>query len=199
MSKAIPDILVMDKNILTVASDGSCLKNPGGQIGWAWADDKGRWMANGAHSGTNQNAELLGLVSIFLAFPATHLHLQLDSQYTLNIADKWMHGWARAGWTRKGNEPIKNLDIVKIIYSLSNKRKEKGLTTTFQWVKGHGKNGFYELNDRADIRCGEAARKVKAGENPYLDSAGNLFSAKQDKLLRVLKMDQLTTAETPAS
>lgn len=178
----------MNKNILTVASDGSCLKNPGGQIGWAWADDKGRWMANGAPSGTNQNAELLGLVSIFLAFPNTHLHLQLDSQYTLNIADKWMHGWARAGWTRKGNEPIKNLDIVKVLYSLSNKRKEAGLTTTFQWVKGHGKNGHWPLNLVADEQCGLAARRVKAGETSYLDSAGNLHSAKQEKLLTLLKM-----------
>jgi ribonuclease HI len=170
-------------NKFTVASDGSCLKNPGGAIGWAWADDKGRWMANGASAGTNQSAELLGLASIFLAFPKTNLLIQLDSQYTLNIADKWMHGWAKAGWTRKGNEPLKNLDIVKIIYKLSEARRESGLITEFQWVKGHGKNGFYELNDRADIQCGLSARRARDGENVYLDSAGNLESAKQTYLL----------------
>lgn len=173
-------------NTLTVASDGSCLKNPGGSIGWAWADDKGRWMANGAPSGTNQSAELLGLASIFLAFPKTNLLIQLDSQYTLNIADKWMHGWAKAGWTRKGNEPLKNLEVVKVIYALSEARKQAGLQTEFQWVKGHGKNGFYELNDRADIQCGLSARRVKAGEVPYLDSSGNLSSPRQDKLLNAV-------------
>lgn len=174
-------------NILTVASDGSCLKNPGGEIGWAWADDKGRWMANGAASGTNQSAELLGLISIFLAFPKTNLFIELDSQYTLNIADNWMHGWARAGWTRKGQE-IKNLEIVKVIYSLSGTRKKNGLSTEFKWVKGHGKNGFHELNDRADIQCGLAARRIRAGEVGYLDSAGNTSSAKQQKVLEHLKM-----------
>lgn len=173
-------------NKLTVASDGSCLKNPGGAIGWAWADSQGRWMANGASSGTNQSAELLGLVSIFLAFPKTHLLVELDSQYTLNIADKWMHGWAKAGWTRKGNEPIKNLDIVKIIYSLSEARRASGLSTDFQWIKGHGKNGFHERNDRADIQCGLSARRARDGENVYLDSAGNLQSAKQELLLTKL-------------
>lgn len=177
-------------NILTVASDGSCLKNPGGAIGWAWADDKGRWMANGAASGTNQSAELLGLASIFLAFPKTNLFIELDSQYTLNIADNWMHGWARAGWTRKGAE-IKNLEIVKVIYNLSANRKKNGLSTEFKWVKGHGKNGFHELNDRADIKCGEASRKARDGENPYLDSGGGTASSRQEKLLRHLNMDSL--------
>ena len=178
------------RNILNVASDGSCLKNPGGAIGWAWADSKGRWMANGAVSGTNQSAELLGLASIFLAFPKTDLFIELDSQYTLNIADNWMHGWARAGWTRKGAE-IKNLEIVKVIYNLSATRRKNGLYTEFKWVKGHGKNGFHELNDRADIKAGESARKARSGENPYLDSGGGLSSPRQEKLLNHLNMGQL--------
>lgn len=175
-------------NKLLVASDGSCLKNPGGAIGWAWADEKGRWMGNGAPSGTNQSAELLGLASIFLAFPNTNLVIQLDSQYTLNIADKWMHGWARAGWKRKGDNEIKNLEIVKAIFSLSKQRKANGLTTEYQWVKGHGKAGHFPLNLVADEKCGESAHKIKNGEVPYHDSAGNISSAKQDKLVEVLGM-----------
>lgn len=182
-------------NILKVASDGSSLKNPGGEIGWAWADEKGRWLANGAPSGTNQTAELLGLISIYLSFPNTNLHLQLDSQYTLNIADKWMYGWQKAGWTRKGNEPLKNLDMVKVIYNLTMERKEKGLTTVFEWVKGHGKNGYVELNDKADIQCGLAARRIRDGELGYLDSAGNTVSPKQDKLLEHLGLMKLKTVE----
>lgn len=182
-------------NLLKVASDGSSLKNPGGEIGWAWADEKGRWLANGAPSGTNQTAELLGLISIYLSFPNTNLHLQLDSQYTLNIADKWMYGWQKAGWTRKGNEPLKNLDMVKVIYKLTMDRKEKGLITEFEWVKGHGKNGYVELNDRADICCGKAARRIRDGEIGYLDSAGNTTSPKQDKLLDHLGLMEMKTVE----
>lgn len=182
-------------NLLKVASDGSSLKNPGGEIGWAWADERGRWLANGAPSGTNQNAELMGLVSIFLSFPTTNLHIQLDSQYTLNIADKWMHGWQKAGWTRKGNEPLKNLDIIKVIYKLSTDRKEKGLITQFEWVKGHGKAGHFPLNLKADECCGLAARRIRDGEIGYLDSAGNTVSPKQDKVLEHLGWMKLKTVE----
>lgn len=177
-------------NVLKVASDGSCLKNPGGAIGWSWADDTGRWMANGAVSGTNQSAELLGLASIFLAFPRTNLHIQLDSQYTLNIAETWMHGWAKAGWTRKGKE-IKNLEIIQVIYRLSALRKENNLSTEFEWVKGHGKAGHFPLNLVADEKCGLAARSARDGENPYSDSSGNTESPRQNKLLTHFKMTEL--------
>lgn len=178
------------KNVLKVASDGSCLKNPGGAIGWSWADENDRWMANGAVSGTNQSAELLGLVSIFLAFPKTNLHIQLDSQYTLNIAEKWMHGWAKNNWTRQGKE-IKNLEIIQIIYRLSQARKEHNLTTDFEWVKGHGKAGHFPLNLVADEKCGLAARSALSGENPYSDSAGNTESIRQNKMLTHFNMTEL--------
>lgn len=173
-----------------VASDGSSLKNPGGAIGWAWADEKGRWMANGAVSGTNQSAELLGLTSIFFAFPNTNLHIQLDSRYTLNIAEKWMWGWQRAGWRRQDGE-VKNLEIVKLLHHLSVERKMKNLETTFQWVKGHGKDGHFPLNLVADEKCGISARSARDAENPYADSAGNENSERQIKMLRHLKMDEL--------
>lgn len=181
-------------NLLKVASDGSSLKNPGGEIGWAWADEKGRWLANGAPSGTNQTAELMGLISIFLSFPNTNLHLQLDSQYTLNIADNWMYGWQKAGWTRKG-DPLKNLDFVKVIYQLSMERKQKGLITQFEWVKGHGKAGHFPLNLKADECCGLAARRMRDGEIPYLDSAGNTFSPKQERVLDHLGLMDMKTVE----
>lgn len=175
---------------LMVASDGSSLKNPGGAIGWAWADDQGRWMANGAVSGTNQSAELLGLVSIYLAFPNTNLHIQLDSQYTLNIADKWMWGWQRAGWRRSSGE-VKNLEIVKLLHHLGLQRRQKNLQTDFQWVKGHGKDGHFPLNLTADEKCGLAARSARDAVNPYSDSAGNETSERQIKMLKHLKMDEL--------
>lgn len=181
-------------NLLKVASDGSSLKNPGGEIGWAWADEKGRWLANGAPSGTNQTAELMGLISIFLSFPTTNLHLQLDSQYTLNIADKWMYGWQKAGWTRKGDE-IKNLEMVKIIYNLTMARKAKGLVTKFEWVKGHGKNGYVPLNDKADIEAGKGARRMRDGEIPYLDSAGNTESPRQKEVLDYLGLMDMETVK----
>lgn len=170
---------------LVVACDGSCLKNPGGQIGWAWADSKGRWQANGFPSGTNQNAELLGLLSVFYAFPNTSLHMQLDSQYVLNIATKWMFSWQRNGWWRdaKKTQPVSNLPHVKSLYAALKTRKQKNLVTTFEWVKGHS---VTPLNIVADREAQLAARRIKAGKTGYLDSSGNTSSDRQERMLETL-------------
>lgn len=176
-----PDSFVM-KNVLTVATDGSCLKNPGGEIGWAWADSKGRWQANGLPSGTNQNAELLGFLSVLYAFPQSNLHVQLDSQYVLNIATKWMFSWERNGWWRdsKRTKPVTNLPHVKNVYAMMKARKAAGLDTTFEWVKGHSVNA---LNNVADKEAQAAARRVKSKRGGYADSAANVRSERQNVML----------------
>lgn len=177
----------MTDSIITVASDGSCLKNPGGAIGWAWADSKGRWMRNGHPVGTNNVAELLGFASILAAFPATHLHVQLDSQYTLNMADKWIWGWAAKNWTKKGGE-IKNLDIVRLIHALLVQRKQRNLTTQYEWVKGHQTKTPDSLNNIVDRLAGDASAAARDGGAMYLDSSGSTSSARQDKLLLLAKV-----------
>lgn len=168
--------------LITVASDGSCLKNPGGAIGWAWADDRGRWMRNGHPVGTNNSAELLGFASILAAFPGKNLHVQLDSQYTLNMADKWLWGWAAKNWTKKGGE-IKNIEIVKLIHALLVQRRERGLSTAYEWVKGHQVKTPDSLNNIVDKLAGESSAAARDGGGLYLDSAGNVESQKQAKLL----------------
>lgn len=172
-------------NKVTVASDGSCLKNPGGEIGWAWADSKGRWQANGLPSGTNQQAELLGLLSVFYAFPNTDLHVQLDSQYVLNITTKWMFSWKKNGWFRdaKQTQTVSNLNHVKALYEAMRIRKQKGVSTSFEWVKGHANT---KLNIKADVEAQAAARRVKAGKAPYKDSAQNKTSERQSRMLDTL-------------
>lgn len=171
--------------MLTVASDGSCLKNPGGAIGWAWADNEGRWMRNGLDTGTNNNAELLGFASILIAFPATDLHVQLDSQYTLNIADKWLWGWAAKNWVKKDGE-IKNLQIVKLMHHLLLQRKSRGVSINYEWVKGHQTKNPDSLNNIVDRLAGESSKNAKAGKDDlYLDSLGNTESAKQARLLEL--------------
>lgn len=170
---------------LIIASDGSCLKNPGGAIGWAWADNRGRWQANGYATGSNQKAELIGLLSIFYAFPNSSMHVQLDSQYVLNIVTKWMFSWKKNGWFRdaKKKEPVSNLIYVKALYEAMRIRKQKGLTTTFEWVKGHSNN---PLNNKADKEAQIAARKAKEGKDSYADSAKNDGSPRQAMMMETL-------------
>ena len=167
---------------LIVACDGSCLKNPGGQIGWAWADNHGRWQANGAVTGSNQKAELLGLLSVFYAFPSTDLHILLDSQYALNLTSEWMYAWKKNGWYRDANrtKPVSNLVYVQAIYQAMQVRRQKNLKTTFEWVKGHATN---TLNNKADREALAAAKRVKNNEPGYRDSAGNTTSERQSRML----------------
>lgn len=175
----------MSRKKLTVATDGSCLSNPNGCMGWAWADELGRWMSNGSPVGTNQKAELLGILSVFLAFPNTSLHLQLDSQYVLNITQKWMWGWVKRGWKRPNKEPIKNLAYVQLLHQEMITRKKKGLETTFEWVKGHND---HPLNTVADEQAFAASNRVKKNERAYSDSMGGTVSEKQSMLLTRLHL-----------
>lgn len=163
---------------LIIACDGSCLKNPGGAIGWAWADNRGRWQANGYATGSNQKAELLGLLSVLYAFPNSDIHVQLDSQYVLNIVTKWMFSWKKNGWFRdeKKTQAVSNLKYVQALYEAMRIRKQKNLTTTFEWVKGHADS---KLNNKADKEAQLAARRVKSGDAAYADSVKNTSSARQ--------------------
>lgn len=173
--------------VVTVASDGSCLVNPGGAIGWAWADDQGRWMRNGHVSGTNNSAELLGFASILASFPKTNLNVQLDSKYTLNMADKWIWGWAANNWTKKGGE-IKNLDIARLIHALLVRRIDRGLKIDYEWVKGHQVADPNSLNNIVDRLAGESSAAARDGGGLYLDFKGRTSSDKQDKILSLARV-----------
>jgi ribonuclease HI len=172
-------------NKLVVACDGSCLKNPGGAIGWSWADNKGRWQANGLPTGTNQVAELIGLLSVLYAFPNTDLHIKIDSRYAMDISTKWMFTWKKNGWWRdtQQTKAVSNLTHVKALYEALRIRKKKNLVTTFEWVKGHASD---TLNNKADKEAQAAARRVKAGKPAYADSAKNTTSERQTRMLETL-------------
>lgn len=183
---ALPDSGSMaNPNKLIIASDGSCLKNPGGEIGWAWADNRGRWQANGYSTGSNQKAELLGLLSVLYAFPSSNIHVQLDSQYVLNIVTKWMFSWHKHGWFRDAakKQPVSNLVYVKALYEAMRIRKQKNLVTTFEWVKGHANS---PLNNKADKEAQLAARRIKEGKSGYADSAKNESSARQTIMMELV-------------
>jgi len=160
---------------MLIACDGSSFRNgdPETPIGWAWAREDGAWMSNGMIGGSNNRAELHGIISVLLMNPHDELTVLMDSQYALNTVDKWIYGWARNNWIKKDNKPVQNVDLVKVIHRL---RLRREAPVTFQWVKAHRKNS-HELNVRADELAGAAMRRVKNGEleatgMAYLDSKG---------------------------
>lgn len=177
---------------ILVACDGSSLRSLDGEvgrgpIGWAWAREDEHWYANGDIVGTNQKAELLGLLTVLLLNPKEKLTIQLDSKYALNTAESWMWGWQKRGWQKADGKPIVNLEVIQQIHALMVARNNK---VDFQWVKGHDINRSNPLNHKADELATMVSGKVKNAlkensvpESFYHDSKGRAFNDYEAKVI----------------
>ncbi len=144
--------------MITVSTDGSCLRNPGGAIGWAWVDHDGGSAAGGLAVGTNQVAELMAVHEAVLAHPgAEGLHIESDSLYAIKCASVWVGGWRRKGWRTASGGPVLNLALVQ---GIDRAIAERPGPVTFAWVRGHDGDRF---NEEADRLAGIAAREAQAG------------------------------------
>ncbi|MFC4603954.1 ribonuclease H family protein [Rhodococcus kronopolitis] len=143
--------------MIIVSTDGSCLRNPGGAIGWAWVNHLGPSRSGGEHSGTNQVAELRAVLEAIKAHPGDEpMLIESDSQYAIKCASEWVSGWKRNGWRTSSGEPVKNLDLVRGIEEAIDVRTGP---VRFRWVRGHVGNHY---NEEADRLAGEAARAIAA-------------------------------------
>lgn len=167
-----------------IASDGSCLSS--GAMGWAWARDDGEWLSNGFWNGTNQRAELWGVLAVLLAHPTGSIKIQMDSQYALNIAESWAAKWARNGWMRSRDKPVLNLDLVVPIYDAVSIRTDP---LEFEWVKGHDISRLSPLNHQADRLAGQASRRASrvfddiSSLDLYRDSKGRTSNKYQSRMM----------------
>lgn len=144
---------------LTVATDGSCLKNPGGATGWAWVAEDGRWAAGCQPVGTNQIAEVWGVVSVLRDFPVGGLVIQIDSAYAMNAATTWSKAWAKNGWKNVSGNPVSNLALMQTLHRLITNRRD---TVQFVKVPGHDSRNRWPLNTAVDMKAGEAARYAQS-------------------------------------
>ncbi|UGT40538.1 ribonuclease HI [Nocardia yamanashiensis] len=143
--------------MIIVSTDGSCLRNPGGAIGWAWVNHAGGTGSGGASCGTNQIAELRALLEAVRAHPGSEpMLIESDSLYAIKCASEWIHGWKRNGWKTSSGGAVKNLELIRHIDHAINVRSGP---VRFRWVRGHVGNYF---NEQADQLCGQAARRVAA-------------------------------------
>ena len=145
--------------MIIVSTDGSCLRNPGGAIGWAWVDhETGRFDSGGAASGTNQIAELTAVLRAIEAHPGPEpLLIESDSRYAISCSSEWLEGWKRKGWRTASGAPVKNLELVRAVDAAITARPGP---VRFRWVRGHVGNSF---NERADELAVSAARDWEAG------------------------------------
>ncbi|MGX1804862.1 ribonuclease H family protein [Nocardia sp. NPDC055321] len=159
--------------MIIVSTDGSCLRNPGGAIGWAWVNHAGGSGDGGAVSGTNQIAELRALLEAVRAHSGSEpLLIESDSLYAIKCASEWINGWRRNGWRTSSGADVKNIELIREIDRAIAARPGP---VRFRWVRGHVGNYF---NEQADTLAGQAARKVAASgvgtDAPGSNAAGVL-------------------------
>ncbi|MCC3318185.1 ribonuclease H family protein [Nocardia africana] len=139
--------------MIIVSTDGSCLRNPGGAIGWAWVNHQGSSASAGAASGTNQVAELRAVLEAIRAHPgAEPLFIESDSLYAIKCASEWLPSWRLNGWRTATGSAVKNVELVQWIDHAIATRPGP---VRFRWVRGHVGNYY---NEQADKLAGEAAR-----------------------------------------
>ena len=143
---------------LVAYTDGACSGNPG-PGGWGAlliARDgdkvlKTRELSGGEADTTNNRMELLAAITALETLERdAAVTIITDSVYVKDGITKWIHGWKRNGWKKKGG--LKNVDLWQRLDAAAARHD-----VTWEWVKGHA--GHPE-NEKAD----ELAR---AGMAPF--------------------------------
>lgn len=146
---------------LVAYTDGGCRGNPGvGGWGFVLVDTRsGAALSRrgGAPETTNNRMEMQAAIEALAALsrPQQSIEIRTDSRYLCDLATKWVNGWKKRGWKRKGNAPVKNLDLVKRVDELQHQHD-----VLWTWVKGHaGEPG----NEFADHLTNAAMDGVSGG------------------------------------
>jgi ribonuclease HI len=137
-----------------VYTDGSASPNPG-PGGFAVIDNETKTPLILGRSKKTTNIAMEGeaMAAAMTAFSSVEIHS--DSEFWINVLTKWAPGWEKNGWKKKTG-PIKNLELVKRLYSLYTTNEVKLI-----WVRGHVGT---ELNELAD-EWANNARENKTFDN----------------------------------
>ena len=130
--------------MITIYTDGSCLKNPGGAGGWAFCIIEGEgeeyYMCGCEKISTNNTMELTAVIeALSCVGKGVDCKIYSDSMLVINCAS--------GKWKRKAN-----LDLWKEYDTVSS-----GKNVIFEYVKAH--NGNY-YNEKVDKLAKEEAKKI---------------------------------------
>ncbi len=151
-------VIAVAPDKVLVATDGSCLRNPGGATGWAYVRSDGAWAYGGRPSGTNQIGELLAVVLALADHQDAALEIQCDSAYAIGCATTWKKGWQRNNYINSQKKVVSNLEIIRQLHDLLDARTAP---VTFTKVKGHDLSNRWPLNTAVDVVCGLAAEATR--------------------------------------
>lgn len=139
-----------------IYTDGGCEPNPGeaGSGMAIYRDGKidELWYGLYNPAGTNNTAELNALHHALMIAKAEiskarSVTILCDSKYSIQCVTQWAVNWEKKAWTKSGGE-IKNLDIIKPMFSLYQSIKDQ---VSILHVNGHVGVEGNELADRMSI------------------------------------------------
>lgn len=138
-----------------IYTDGACQGNPG-PGGWGVVlryGDAEKTLHGGQADTTNNRMELMAAIKGLeqLKRPCS-VDLYTDSVYVRDGITKWIHGWQKNNWRTSNKKPVKNEDLWKILWPLTQKHN-----VTWHWVKGHAGNPD---NERADALARQGAQEL---------------------------------------
>ena len=153
--------------LVSIYTDGAARGNPDGPGGYGtileYVDSKGelhiKELSKGYEKTTNNRMELMAVIAGLEALNRScEVEVYSDSQYVVNAFNQhWVDGWIKKGWKRGKNEPVKNVDLWKLLLEAKQKH-----SVTFHWVKGHDGHPQNE-------RCDELATTAADGTNLIVD------------------------------
>ena len=138
--------------MIKIYTDGSCLKNPNGEGGWAFItieNDRIWEVSGGEESTTNNKMELLAIINA-LKFNSKNIDIEIytDSQYVVNGITKWIKNWIK-----RDRKDIKNLELWMELYGLT-----LGKNIKWNWIKAHNGDIY---NERVDELAKKEAHLMK--------------------------------------
>ena len=112
---------------------------------------------------TNNRMELLGVITgIGMLKRSCDIEIVSDSKYVTDAFNqRWIENWLRNDWKKSSGEPVKNVDMWKVLLRLVNMHHVR-----FRWVKGHASN---PENNRCDALATTAADGTDLLEDTLLE------------------------------
>jgi len=142
--------------MIKIYSDGACSGNPGpGGWGAVIIDGETKTELSGGESNTTNNRmEMTAVIEALKVMEEKKdIVVTTDSNYVKNGITQWIHGWLKNNWQTAAKKPVKNQDLWKELWELSNLYNIK-----WEWVKGH--SGHPE-NERCDKLATDQAKKFR--------------------------------------
>lgn len=157
---------------ILVAIDGSTInngkKNAKGGLGIYFFNNYSDEISESVENPTNQRCELLAFIkamNIILEKGDNKASVITDSQFLINICEKWIKGWEKNNWIKADKKEVKNKDLILQINSIL-----KQMSIKFYFQNSHldwkgDKEGFNYQKWYGNKKADELAQNASKNYN----------------------------------